>query len=309
MLAPKRIMVVISGKRKQHEALERALKFTQYNEVHIHLFNSIYEPVMELTDVLSSEHRKEMKEQYLSDRHLYMESIAETLHKKNVKCSIHLTWHRELHEAIEEAVIELKPDLVIKRISADAGSINPFTMPVDRHLLRYCPAPLLLVNSGSWSDGPLLAAVDPMTSDERHIALNHEILEYTKMLGHLTENIMHTVNTFQTPSMSPATDLPGIDYELIRKDTSNAHKEKMQSLLMKHDVAAENMHVVEGSPENTIPKIAQEIGAQLVILGTIGRTGLAAVFIGNTAERVLAELSCEVLALKPAAKAVNKKEQ
>ncbi|MFT5675597.1 MAG: universal stress protein E [Paraglaciecola sp.] len=306
MLTPMRILVVISGKRKQHEALERALKFAEYNDVHIHLFNSIYEPVMELTDVLSSDHRKEMKKQFLSDRYLYMDTIAEVLDKKDIKCSVRVAWHRELHEAIEDAVVELNPDLVIKRISADAGSINPFTMPVDRHLLRFCPAPLLLVNSASWSDGPLLAAVDPMTDDETHIALNHKILEYTKMLGHLIESSMHTVNTFQTPSMSPTTDLPGIDYDLIRKDTASAHNQKMQTLLEKHDVAAENMHVVEGSPEAAIAKTAQEIDAQLVILGTVGRTGLAAAFIGNTAERVLAELSCEVLALKPDSKAAIK---
>jgi universal stress protein E len=305
MLTPKRILVVISGKRKQHEALERALKFAQYNDMHIHLFNSIYEPVMELTNMLSSDHRKEMKKQYLSDRYLYMDTIAETLDKKNIKCSVRVTWHRELHEAIEEAVIELKPDLVIKRISANAGSINPFTMPVDRHLLRFCPAPLLLVNNPDWSDGPLLSAVDPMADDKAHIALNHKILEYTKMLGHLTESPMHTVNTFQTPSMSPATDLPGIDYDLIRRDTARAHTEKMKSLMEKHDVAAENMHVVEGAPESAISRKAQEINAQLVILGTVGRTGLAAAFIGNTAERVLAELSCEVLALKPDAEAVE----
>ena len=66
--------------------------------------------------------------------------------------------------------------------------------------------------------------------------------------------------------------------------------------------------VVEGSPEAAIAKTAQDISAQLVILGTVGRTGLAAAFIGNTAERVLAELSCEVLALKPDSKAATKEQ-
>ena len=63
MKTPKRILVVISGRHTEHPALERALKFAEFDDVHIHLFNSIYEPVMELTDVLSSEHRKEMKRQ------------------------------------------------------------------------------------------------------------------------------------------------------------------------------------------------------------------------------------------------------
>ncbi|MFT5313284.1 MAG: universal stress protein E [Paraglaciecola sp.] len=299
MKISQKILVVISGKRKQHEALERALKFAEYTDVHIHIFNSIYEPVTALTDVLSSEHRKEMKRQYVADRYLYMDTIAAELDKKGIKCSVRVVWHRELQEAIEEAVIELEPDLVIKRISADAGSHNPFTMPVDRHLLRYCPAPLLLVLEAVWAKGPILAAVDPMTNDPAHIALNHDVLEYTKMLGHLTENAIHSVNTFETPAMSPAIDLPGIDYDLMRKDTAAMHQKKMALLMTEHAFEVDNIHLAEGSAEIAIAHTAKDIKAQIVVLGTVGRKGLAAALFGNTAERVLAKLSCEVLAIKP----------
>jgi universal stress protein E len=305
MKTPQKILVVISGKRKQHEALERALKFAEFTDVHIHIFNSIYEPVMELSNVLSSEHRKEMKRQYVADRYLYMDTIAAELDEKGIKCSVRVVWHRELQSAIEEAVIELEPDLVIKRVSADAGSHNPFTMPVDRHLLRYCPAPLLLIHDAAWAEGPILAAVDPMTDDPAHIALNHDVLEYTKMIGHLTENETHSINTFETPAMSPAIDLPGIDYDLIRKDTATAHQNKMASLMTEHAFEADNMHLVEGSAEVAIANTADNIKAQIVVLGTVGRKGLAAAFFGNTAERVLAKLSCEVLALKPNIKSVK----
>jgi universal stress protein E len=106
--------------------------------------------------------------------------------------------------------------------------------------------------------------------------------------------------------MSPATDIPGIDYESIKMDTTSAHKDKMQTFLQNYEITAENMHVVEGIPETAISDTAQKIKAQLVILGTVGRTGLAAAFIGNTAEYVLAELTCEVLALKPDLKNLEK---
>ncbi|MGL5370173.1 MAG: universal stress protein, partial [Plesiomonas shigelloides] len=36
-----------------------------------------------------------------------------------------------------------------------------------------------------------------------------------------------------------------------------------------------------------------------VILGTIGRTGISAAFIGNTAEHVIDRLTCDLLAVKP----------
>ncbi|GAA0859314.1 universal stress protein UspE [Aliiglaciecola litoralis] len=300
MKAPKNILVVISGKRKTHEALERALLFVTNKAVHLHIFNAIYEPVMELSDVLSSAHREEMKQQYLADRHLYMDEIAAQLENKGIKCSVHVAWHRELHEAIEQAAIELKPDLVIKRISADTDSINPFAMPVDRHLLRYCSVPLLLIKGSQWSKGPILATIDPHASDEAHITLNNKVLNYAKLLGKMTDNPVYGVASYIVPSMSPAIGLPGVDYDLIRQDTFKFYEEKMQTLLTAHNIPLSDMHIIEGQPQRAIPKFVEQNDAHLVVLGTVGRTGISAAFIGNTAEHVLANLECEVLALKPA---------
>ena len=301
MKIPKRILVVVSGRHSEHPALERALKFAESNEVHIHLFNSIYEPVMELTDVLSSDHRKELKEQYMADRYLYMDALADVLDKKGISCSVNVAWHRELHEAIEEIVDELEPDLVIKRISADASNINPFAMPIDRHLLRYCKVPLLLVRDSQWLNNPILAAIDPTTADKTHIELNHNILEYSKMIAQVTATQLQSVNTFETPNMGVAMDAgwANIDFERIRVDTSNAHKSKMHTLLKEHDLLSNPYHVIEGRADIAIPKLAKEVDAQLLILGTVGRTGLSGAFIGNTAEHILANMNCDILTLPP----------
>jgi universal stress protein E len=256
---------------------------------------------MELTDVLSSDHRKEMKSQYMADRYLYMDSLADALDQKGVNCSVNVAWHRELHEAIEQIVEELEPDLVIKRISADSSSVNPFTMPVDRHLLRYCKAPLLLIKQSQWLRNPLLAAVDPNATDEQHKTLNQNILEYAKTLAHMTETQLHTVNTYETPNMSSSMGIgwPNIDFHNIKRDTETTHQEKMKTLLEQHNLLDNPYHVVEGQADYAIPKLAEQIDAQLVVLGTVGRTGLSAAFIGNTAEHILANLSCEILTLKP----------
>ena len=57
--------------------------------------------------------------------------------------------------------------------------------------------------------------------------------------------------------------------------------------------------VKEGLPEDVIPFIAKEKDAELVVIGTVGRTGLSAALVGNTAEHVIDSLDCDVLALKP----------
>jgi nucleotide-binding universal stress UspA family protein len=57
--------------------------------------------------------------------------------------------------------------------------------------------------------------------------------------------------------------------------------------------------LVQGTPSHQLPKLAEEINADLVIMGTVARSGIAGILIGNTAENVLSQLQCSVLAIKP----------
>jgi nucleotide-binding universal stress UspA family protein len=57
---------------------------------------------------------------------------------------------------------------------------------------------------------------------------------------------------------------------------------------------------IKGEPESVIPEFAATHGVDLVVMGTVGRTGIAGFLMGNTAEKVLGSLRGSVLAVKPA---------
>lgn len=63
-------------------------------------------------------------------------------------------------------------------------------------------------------------------------------------------------------------------------------------------VAAEGK-VVEGRPDEAIVKAAEEVGADLIVMGSHGRTGLVKVLLGSVAERVIGQAVCPVLVVKP----------
>lgn len=73
----------------------------------------------------------------------------------------------------------------------------------------------------------------------------------------------------------------------------------MKELRQKFGIDEAHTHVKEGFPEDVIPEVAKEIEAEIVVLGTIGRTGLSAALLGNTAEQVINKLNCSLLAIKP----------
>ena len=72
---------------------------------------------------------------------------------------------------------------------------------------------------------------------------------------------------------------------------------------VENECASVQMHVVEsaGIPD-AICEVAAKVGADLIVMGTHGRTGLAHAFLGSVAERTLRRSPCAVLTVRaPAA--------
>lgn len=79
-----------------------------------------------------------------------------------------------------------------------------------------------------------------------------------------------------------------------------SHKLLLASLtqaIQRLDASGE-ARVVEGSPASTIVECAQELQAELVVVGTRGRTGLARLALGSVAEKVIQTATCPVLAVR-----------
>ena len=94
-------------------------------------------------------------------------------------------------------------------------------------------------------------------------------------------------------------ELPEFDPTTYTDAVRGHHLTAMKALRQKHGLSEEQTLVQQGLPEDVIPEAAKQLNAAMVILGTTGRTGLSAVFIGNTAEHVIDKINCDVLALKP----------
>jgi len=57
--------------------------------------------------------------------------------------------------------------------------------------------------------------------------------------------------------------------------------------------------LLKGKPRQKIPAYSKEIKADLLVMGTVGRTGISGLIMGNTAEAILNQVNCSVLAIKP----------
>ena len=65
------------------------------------------------------------------------------------------------------------------------------------------------------------------------------------------------------------------------------------------DYLKPHTHLVKGSARKEIPALAKKIDTDLVVMGTVARTGSPGFIMGNTAETILNQIDCSVLAIKP----------
>ena len=86
----------------------------------------------------------------------------------------------------------------------------------------------------------------------------------------------------------------------IRESASKALEDVAQRL-ERADVKLET-HVIEASNlASAICEMASKLAANLIVMGTHGRTGIAHVFLGSVAERTLRDAPCPVLTVRAAA--------
>jgi len=57
---------------------------------------------------------------------------------------------------------------------------------------------------------------------------------------------------------------------------------------------------VKGDPKQIIQQQVEQLGPDLLVIGSVARTGLSGLLMGNTAEAVLNEVDCSVAIVKPA---------
>lgn len=95
-----------------------------------------------------------------------------------------------------------------------------------------------------------------------------------------------------------ATVPPLASGEALPPDTESQRREAKDHLdrleVRGADVRAER-RLEEGEPVTEIFRVAQEIDASLIVLGTHGRTGLSRLLMGSVAEQVVRKSACPVL--------------
>ena len=173
-------------------------------------------------------------------------------------------------------------------------------------LMRKCPCPVWVIKSTQLSSyHRILAAVDPAPHDEIRQALNHKIMELATSLARMEESELHIVHTWtvygELTLKSGRGTVPQRQIEAWVSETRQAHRAWLIAFLQ--ECALENLpyqvYQLKGEAGKLIPELVKQHKTDLIIMGTVCRTGIAGLLIGNTAEKVLRHVDCSILTVKP----------
>jgi len=309
----KNILYVNETGVNQMSALARAVSLAKSNQADLTVIDVVPDQVIAAAVGLPPEglSAEELKAEVTTDRRRAIAAlIAPFTQDLDIQIQV-VTGKRFL--AVIRMVLSRSFDLVVKP-AEDPDWMDRLFGSDDMHLLRKCPCPVWLIKpSQKTRFNTVLAAVDidPVNPLPANQDLNRTILELAGSIALADNSSLHLAHAWDASAEQTFLSQKGISSKSIDayvEKKQAIHKNGLSTLgadLEKWvNANAQNpidprLHLIQGPAEKMIPHLAKDLSADLVVMGTIARTGISGLIIGNTAEAVFHQLMCSILAVKP----------
>lgn len=195
-------------------------------------------------------------------------------------------------------------DLVAKASDNNSGLVGVLFGTLDMQLLRKCPCPVFIMKARKKiMHSKILAAVDLNRSSKERTELDQTIVQLASDMAEMEEGTLDLIHTWQLSFEKKLRNEEKIrsykTVDVMLKEIRALEKKNLETLVEEFAEIEPRTHLIKGSPQEVIPRFVKARRFDLVVMGTVGRSGVAGFFIGNTAEKILNGLSCSVLAIKP----------
>jgi nucleotide-binding universal stress UspA family protein len=294
-------ILLYAGMEQNEAAINRGIRLAIENRAQLTIMDVVKPVTQNLGSLTTAIQGAEVQDLVLQEHREQLLAIASDYLDTGIVIDVFVGCGDPATEIVRQ-VLSQHHDLVIKAVNDDAEGGKVFGS-ISRSLLRLCPCPVWLLKPEIHGDFDIvLAAVDMEDQDEVHRNLNREILELGYSVAQREQAKLHIVSAWDLwmeQSLRRRAGDEAIDEALA------THKQVIQRRLhsflepFEATHAAPELHLRRGSPAGAIRSVADEIEADLLVMGTVCRTGAAGFLIGNTAETVLGDATCSILALKP----------
>jgi universal stress protein E len=231
--------------------------------------------------------------------------MAATLRASGLVVKTAAVWDHPLYEGIVRHAAATGADLVFKDTHHHSSASRALLTNTDWHLIRSCASALWLVKPSDVAKHPtFIAAIDPMNEHDKPAALDDEILVLSKKLAEKSGGTVRAFHSFD-PRIAVATATANayipvsLPFDEIEKQMREQHEKRFNEITAFHDIDEKHSHLIAGLTHEELPALANEVGADVVVMGAVARNRWKRLFVGATAERTLDHLPCDLLIVKP----------
>jgi universal stress protein E len=272
----------------------------------VELFHAITDPDpgVGFPDTVTAETVKERRAAVLRKHERRLERLARNASLRKVPVTRTVAWDHPPHEAVIRQARKTRADLVVAATREHRFGERLLLRNTDWELIRHCPVPVLLLKSHrAWHRPAVLAAVDPFHAHARPADLDTRLLQAGGSLATLLRGRLHVFHAYMPLiSVEPA-PLSGAPMAMLPPEVQALHERQVaraiDRLAATAGIPRRRRHVCMGEVSGELQVLTRRIRAGLLVMGAVSRSALKRFFIGNTAERVLDRLDCDVLVVKP----------
>jgi universal stress protein E len=238
-----------------------------------------------------------------------LQTIARRLRRRGIAVSVSAQWEQPAYTAILREAARVRADLIVADAHPRSHHAAGLMRLTDWELLQHSQVPVLLVKQPrSYRRPKVLVALDPDHTFGKPERLDAEVLAAGSAITQALRGSLHAVHAYPPvqPSVVARGSTPAAIAE-VRRQSEAAAAEKLALAVRGAKIPRPQQHVVGRHVPDAIEEVAIRSRSSLVVMGAIARTGLTRLLIGNTAERVLDHLSCDVLVVKPSPRVTRRR--
>ncbi len=295
----KNILFASCGGKEDMAAIDRASRLASSNQARLTLAIVMEEIPRAASYFLSRTRLNALEDAARTLARNHLQKLAGRLDPA-VKAEIKILTGKPFIELIR-AVLSDAHDLIIKPKNRSGKKSLDST---DLHLLRKCPCPLWIIKPTQRKPfGKILIAVDPDPSDPEKLRLHADLLKIGISLAKIERANIDVVHAWQLDGeemlRGPRFRVSQEEISTLAENVQKTRREWLDRLLLPYADTPIRSSLFKGEPGPTLAGVIEKKKPDIVVMGTVARTGLPGLLVGNTAEFVLEKISCSILTIKP----------
>ena len=232
-----------------------------------------------------------------------LDQTATQLKERDIRVKTLVASGQHLFLEVIKQVHTKKHDLVMMAADGVNSVREQLFGTQSMHLMRKCPCAVWVVKpSRRKKFRNVFAAVDPDPENPTRDGLNAKVIKRAATIAQNHSAKLHVIHVWKALGGEASRNRRWMSKQEIRlyvEKVAETHRSRLDQLLKKHSDGSEIVHMLQGRAGNIIPETVSDLQADLLVMGTVCRTGIPGFFIGNTAESILNQVDCSVLTIKP----------